>query len=146
MKHFNIHNKKNLTLIQQLVLSLIKYMIKQDFVIQPLPKIVLINRDYENANNFFGKTASYNNNKKIITIYTLGRHPKDILRSFAHEMVHHEQCLLGKTNKKNYGTNINEDDWLLEREKEAYLKGNIVFRSWADNLKDKIKFNFINHG
>lgn len=142
MKHFlNIYKKKDLLLIKQLVLSLIKYMIKQNLIIQPLPKISFINRDYENASNFFGKTASYNKDKNIITIYTLGRHPKDILRSFAHEMIHHEQCLLGKTNRNNFGTNINEDDWLEEHEKEAYLKGNIIFRSWSDNLKDRIKFN-----
>ena len=32
--------------------------------------------------------------------------------------------------------NTNEDDRLLELEKEAYLVGNITFRNWEDNLKN----------
>jgi hypothetical protein len=33
-------------------------------------------------------------------------------------------------------TNTNEDDYLQEIEKEAYLKGNITFRNWEDGLKN----------
>ena len=39
----------------------------------------------KNAKDFFGKTAYYDPNKQHIVIYTEGRHPKDILRSYAHE-------------------------------------------------------------
>ena len=33
-------------------------------------------------------------------------------------------------------TNTNEDDHLLELEKEAYLEGNITFRNWEDSVKN----------
>ena len=43
------------------------------------------------------------------------------MRSFAHEMIHHKQNLEGRLG--NIGTtNTNEDDHLLEIEKEAYLR------------------------
>ena len=36
-------------------------------------------------------------------------------------------------------SNTNEDDNLLELEKEAYLKGNITFRNWEDKIKNQTK-------
>ena len=39
----------------------------------------------------FGKTAYYDPTEKSVTLYTSDRHPKDILRSFSHEMIHHDQ-------------------------------------------------------
>jgi hypothetical protein len=65
----------------------------------------------------------------------MDRHPKDILRSFAHEMVHHEQNLEGRLNNITT-TNTNEDGDLVELEKEAYLKGNIMLRNWEDKIKN----------
>ena len=59
--------------------------------IEPLPDVNFVEDDIKNADDFFGKTAYYNPNDKSITLYTLKRHPKDVLRSFAHEMVHHKQ-------------------------------------------------------
>ena len=38
-----------------------------------------------------GKTAYYDPGSMEITIYVDGRHPKDIMRSFSHELVHHHQ-------------------------------------------------------
>ena len=43
--------------------------------------------------NLLGKTAYYDPNTQTIVLFTEGRHPKDIVRSFAHEMVHHVQNL-----------------------------------------------------
>ena len=40
---------------------------------------------------------------------------------------------------KHYGTNTNEDDDLVEIEKEAYLLGNITFRNWEDKIKNEYK-------
>ena len=37
------------------------------------------------------KTAHYEPEQMKITIYVDGRHPKDMLRSIAHELVHHLQ-------------------------------------------------------
>jgi hypothetical protein len=82
-----------------------------------------------------GKTAYYSPSDKSITLYTFGRHPKDVLRSFAHEMVHHEQNLNGTLG--NIGTtNTNEDGSLDKIEREAYEKGNIMLRNWEDSIKN----------
>ena len=72
---------------------LTKHMIRKGMNIEPLPTLELINGDSENAKDFLGKTAYYDPNKQHIVIYTEGRHPKDIVRSYAHEMIHHIQYL-----------------------------------------------------
>ena len=122
------------------ILELCKYMVRQGMNIKPLPKVIFKNADVENAKEFFGKTAYYDPQAKSITLFTEGRHPKDIVRSFAHEMIHHEQNLEGRLD--NIGTtNTEEDDYLNEIEKEAYLKGNITFRNWSDSLYNVIHEN-----
>lgn len=118
--------------IEKLV-SLTEYMMDH-IDIEPLPDINFIEDDIENANNILGKTAYYNPEDKSITLYTLNRHPKDILRSYAHEMIHHKQNLEGKLTDIQ-GHNINEDDYLKELEREAYEYGNgIYFRGWENSL------------
>jgi len=119
--------------IEKLV-SLTSYMIGH-INIEPLPDVNFVDDDTKNADDFFGKTAYYNPNDKSITLYTLKRHPKDILRSFAHEMVHHKQNLEGKLQNIE-GHNINEDDYLKELEREAYEYGNgLLFRGWENSIK-----------
>ena len=115
--------------------SILEYMMDQKMNITPLPEIKL-KKDIAEASSVFGRTAYYNPELKEVVLYTEGRHPKDILRSFVHEMVHHLQNLEGRL--QNYGTtNTNEDDALVEIEKEAYLLGNITFRNWEDKIKNQ---------
>jgi hypothetical protein len=115
--------------------SLSRYMIDNGMNIQPLPKIKVIKDDKQNASNLLGKTAYYNPVEKSITLYTMDRHPKDVLRSFAHEMIHHEQNLDGRLNNINT-TNTNESGDLPEIEREAYEKGNMMLRNWEDKIKN----------
>ena len=117
------------------LVSLTKYMIDNGMNIKPLPKLRIINNDLENANNILGRTAYYNPSNCSITLYTLNRHPKDILRSYAHEMIHRIQDNEGRLNSVNT-TNTNEDGNLEELEKEAYLNGNMTFRNWEDKTKN----------
>lgn len=64
----------------------------------------------------------------------MNRHPKDVMRSFSHEMIHHHQNLQNRL--QNISTqNVNEDDYLMEIEEEAMLIGNKLFRSWEDTVK-----------
>ena len=121
--------------LQDAFVTLSQYMIDNGMNIQPLPKIKVIKDDEKNASDLLGKTAYYNPSEKSITLYTMDRHPKDILRSFAHEMVHHEQNLEGRINNINT-TNTNEDGDLPEIEKEAYEKGNMMLRNWEDSIKN----------
>jgi hypothetical protein len=110
-------------------------MADQGMNIQPLPTLKIIDNDVENANNILGKTAHYDPNDCSITLYTLNRHPKDILRSFSHEMIHRIQDNEGRLNNVNT-TNTNEEGDLPELEKEAYLLGNLCLRKWEDNIKN----------
>ena len=114
--------------------SILGYMLDQGMNITPFPEIK-IKKDPQEAGNFFGKTAYYNPNNQEVVLYVLGRHPKDVCRSFTHEMIHHIQNLEGRLGDIGT-TNTNEDSHLQEIEKEAYLEGNMCFRNWEDSLKN----------
>jgi hypothetical protein len=116
-----------------IIKSLTEFMLEKGMNIRPLPKVKFISDDIENANNFFGKTAYYDPNQRLIVLYTLNRHPKDVGRSFTHEMVHHMQNCENRLNNIST-TNIKEDDYLYELEKEANTIGTMIFREWTDTL------------
>lgn len=103
--------------------------------INQFPKLILKHKDVNNAQNFLGKTAHYDPNTKTIVLYTEGRHPKDIMKSYTHELQHFIQDMEGRLGNIQT-TNTNEDEHLLSLEKEAYLEGNINFRKWTDSLQE----------
>ena len=119
--------------LQDSITSFAQYMEDSGMQIAPPPRVEFVNDDVENAENLLGKTAYYNPEENVIVLYTLGRHPKDILRSFAHEMIHHIQNLEGRLGGINT-TNTNEDDYLDQIEREAYEHGNMTFRNWTDSI------------
>jgi hypothetical protein len=121
---------------KQMIQDLTDYMIKKGRNIEPLPKVEFVDGDSENAKDFFGKTAYYDPNTQTIVLYTEGRHPKDIVRSFSHEMVHHTQFLEDRLGDVQT-TNTTEDDNLDKIEQEANLVGTMTFRNWTDNIKEK---------
>ena len=120
-----------------IVKSLTEYMLEKGMNIRPLPKVKFVDDDSENAKDFFGKTAYYDPNNRVIVLYTMDRHPKDVMRSFVHEMIHHEQNCNDKLTNINT-TNTNEDGDLPEIEREAYEKGNMMFRNWTDTLTEGV--------
>jgi len=101
------------------------------------PVTINLLADPENARNPLGKTAHYQPNTKKITLFTVGRHPKDVLRSLSHELVHHKQNCQGLlTGDMNTSDGYaQEDEHLRNMELEAYEKGNICFRDWEDGVK-----------
>jgi Zn-dependent peptidase ImmA (M78 family) len=120
-----------------IIKSLTEFMLDKGMNIKPLPKVKFVEDDVENARNFFGKTAYYDPNQRVIVLYTMDRHPKDVMRSFAHEMIHHMQnCDDRLGNITTQDTNEGGD--LPEIEKEAYEKGNMTFRNWTDTLTEGI--------
>jgi len=99
---------------------------------------VILQSDRQNAKMTLGKTAYYNPQNYSITVFVDGRHVKDILRSIAHELVHHRQNEKGKfKNISNAGEPgyAQEDMYLRGMEEEAYLLGNMCFRDWEDQYK-----------
>ena len=63
---------------------------KKKFNIQKAPNLIL-RQDKKNAKKTFGRTAYYDPEKSEIVIFITNRHPKDILRSYCHELIHHVQ-------------------------------------------------------
>jgi hypothetical protein len=122
---------------KQLIDDLTKYMLDQGRNIEPLPKLEFVDGDVENAKDFFGKTAYYDPTTQTIVLYTEGRHPKDITRSYAHEMVHHTQNLENRLNNIST-TNTMKDDNLDKIEQEANLIGTMTFRNWTDTINEAI--------
>jgi hypothetical protein len=114
------------------LVSLTLSMMDSGLNLEPLPDIIFIEDDKKNADNMLGRTAYYDPNTKCVTLYTHSRHPKDILRSYAHEMIHHMQNLEGRIQGIK-GHNINEDEYLKELEEEAYKLGNVALRNWEND-------------
>ena len=108
------------------------------------PVIVNLLSDVENGKNIFGKTAQYNPSSMTIDIFVDGRHPKDILRSLSHELVHHTQNCRGDFNKLSSTEQgyAQKNPFLRKLEAEAYLLGNgLLFRDFEDMRKSKMKTN-----
>jgi len=106
------------------------------FNIRTTPKLIL-RKDEENGAKTLGRTAYYDPENLHIVLYISGRHPKDILRSFAHELIHHVQnergdLQMGDASNPQYAQ---EDEHLRNMEKEAYLEGNLLMRDFEDNFK-----------
>jgi len=137
----NASYTKDINLIERLA-QLTQHMLDKGMNIEPLPNLEFINGDNKNARDFFGKTAYYDPNTQTIVLYTEGRHPKDIARSYAHEMIHHIQYLEDRLGNIQT-TNTQEDDNLNNIEAEANLKGTMTFRNWTDSLNEAIVGNKI---
>ena len=101
------------------------------------PVRVIMRKDAENAENPLGKTAYYDPENKLIVLYVTNRHPKDILRSFSHELVHHAQNCRGDLEGLTTAGHYAEDGKGREIEEEAYLQGNLNVRDWEDSIKFK---------
>ena len=121
---------------KQYIKELTKDMIRKGMNVTPLPKVIFKHSDINNAKDFFGKTAYYEPQSMSIVLYTEGRHPKDIVRSFAHEMIHHMQNVEDRLGDITT-TNTQEDDRLNDLEAEANLKGTMTFRNWTDKMQEK---------
>jgi cytidyltransferase-like protein len=121
---------------KQYIKELTKDMIRKGMNVTPLPKVIFKHSDVSNAKDFFGKTAYYEPQSMSIVLYTEGRHPKDIVRSFAHEMIHHMQNVEDRLGDITT-TNTQEDDRLNDLEAEANLKGTMTFRNWTDKMQEK---------
>jgi len=99
------------------------------------PVRVIMRHDAENAEKSLGKTAYYDPESKLIVLYVTNRHPKDILRSFSHELVHHAQNCRGDLDDMTTQGHYAKDGKGREIEKEAYLQGNLNLRDYEDQLK-----------
>jgi hypothetical protein len=103
------------------------------------PPVIIFDSDPSNQSNVLGKTAYYDPQSFEVHVYTDGRHPKDMLRSIAHELIHHQQNLEGRLDVGGYngpGYYL-ENDEMKKIEQEAMLQGNAILREYEDGLKLK---------
>jgi hypothetical protein len=100
------------------------------------PVRVVMRQDAENAKDSLGKTAYYDPAENLIVLYVTNRHPKDVLRSFSHELVHHAQNCRGDLDDLSTDGHYAKDGKGRETEAEAYLIGNgFLVRDWEDSMK-----------
>ena len=101
------------------------------------PVSIVFQSDEDNASRMLGKTAYYDPESMQVVLYTDNRHPKDVMRSLSHELVHHAQNCRGDFKVESgmetgYAQN---DPHLRKMEREAYTKGNLIFRDFEDLIK-----------
>jgi len=113
---------------------------KKKYKFENTPKLVL-RKDQDNADDILGKTAYYNPVDMSIVLFITDRHPKDICRSFSHELVHHHQNERGDLERGDASspTYAQDDKHMRKMEKEAYLEGNLLLRDHEDQFKYESK-------
>jgi hypothetical protein len=101
------------------------------------PATIIFQSDENNASKMLGKTAYYDPENMEVVLYTDNRHPKDVMRSLSHELVHHAQNCRGDftSTDSTYEGYAQNDPHLREMEREAYTKGNLIFRDFEDLIK-----------
>jgi hypothetical protein len=101
------------------------------------PPTMFFDSDPSNQSKVLGKTAYYDPQSFEVHIFVDGRHPKDMLRSIAHELIHHHQNLEGRLEVGGYmgeGYYLKNEE-MKKLEQEAMLEGNALMREYEDNLK-----------
>lgn len=132
------HNNNS---FKDLAYQLYKHMAdKYEVLKNQQPKFIINTK--QQSTHILGPTANYQPQTQTITVYSFGRHPKDMLRSFAHEVIHHVQnCegrLTGGSTHEGYAL---DDPKMTELEREAYEQGNMCFREFEDLYKRQNPIN-----
>ena len=116
---YKIKNLAEKTLNQKLLEEFLDFANKKLEVDKPYS--VYFVDDKSNATDPLGKTAMYNPTSNSVYVYATNRHPKDILRSVAHELMHHKQNCDGRLDK-TYGEGSDDLETLeLEANEAGYL-------------------------
>lgn len=98
------------------------------------PVRVSLHKDIQNSQDPLGKTAFYDHDGMHIGLYYVDRHPKDVLRSFAHELMHHKQNCDGRLNYDAGEGNASTNEELKILELEAQEAGFLV-REYEEQLE-----------
>ena len=138
--HCKITNHSDLDMkrASPLVKSLYSYIQKQTGFSKPAS--IVFQSDPENAKKDLGKTAHYHPGTYTVTVYTDRRHIKDVLRSLAHELIHHDQNCNGAFDKP-FETGpgyAQKDSYMRAIELDAFKRGNEFFRDWEDTHKQAL--------
>lgn len=102
------------------------------------PVRIFLSKDIRNSSNPLGKTAYYDPHNMEIKLFYVNRHPKDVLRSLAHELMHHKQNCDGKIDMSIGEGDVKENENLAKLEAQANEAG-IFVRLWEEQCKKKWK-------
>jgi hypothetical protein len=131
-----IHNNAKYEGLDELAKNLYNFANKKFSFSKPVT--IVFESSMENVGKVFAPTGHYDPRTKKIIVFVDHRHPKDILRSLAHELVHHKQNCDGHfdgTVSTDPGY-AQRDQHMREMEGDAYRTGNVMlFRDWEDNYK-----------
>tara|TARA_R110000803_G_scaffold208694_1_gene277562 strand:- start:1366 stop:1842 length:477 start_codon:yes stop_codon:yes gene_type:complete len=120
------------------IAEMIDYMSNNGLKIKPLPKVKIC-KDIHEGPACLHPTGHYEPANQTITLQVNGRHEKDVLKTLAHEMIHHEQNLRGDLDESKMGAAdegyAQTNKHLREMEREAYERSAMLFRDWTDNKK-----------
>lgn len=100
------------------------------------PVRVFLHKDIQNSEDPLGRTAFYNHGNMEIGLYYHNRHPKDVLRSFAHELMHHKQNCEDRLQYDAEEGVSHKNDRLKKLELEAQEAGYLV-REYEEQLEMK---------
>ena len=114
--------------------SIMNFLAEKGLEVKPFPKVIIHREPQE---GLYVKTGYYDPETSCVHLFIDSRHPKDVLRSLVHELIHHTQNVRGILVGYN-GTTLEGDEVLQRLESEAYLKGNIYFRKWTEELHPTI--------
>ena len=107
---------------------------KEELDLEKLPKIVwMINGDTQGTQPTFGMFV---NKDKTIRVEIKNRHPLDVMRTLAHELVHFKQHLKGQINNKS-------GDIGSKQENEANAVAGIIMRQFNRTHPDAFKLKAI---
>lgn len=126
--------------IKQYMAELAQYMRECGANVYPYPKVKITGYPQQ-EDGIYSSTGYYDPAQKLIVLYSYGRHIKDILRSFAHELYHHHQNLSGEMTPEKIGEGGNDPKYaqnnshLRKLEEDAYMHGNMMFRFYCDDKK-----------
>jgi hypothetical protein len=101
------------------------------------PVRLFLRNDPHNAEQVYGKTAYYDPQEEKVVLYVTNRHPKDILRSFAHELVHHKQNCEGRLSGLTAGEGYAQTELGDKLETEAYVGSKLV-RDYEDTRRNQM--------
>ena len=132
------HSDLNMNSASPLVKSLYSYAQKQMGFDRPAD--IVFQSDLKNSQMNLGKTAHYHPGTYTVTVYTDRRHIKDVLRSLAHELIHHDQNCNGAFDKpfESGPGYAQKDSYMRAIELDAFKRGNEFFRDWEDTHKQAL--------
>ena len=105
---------------------------KSELKLERLPKINwLIDREFNNKYHSFGSFVPH---EDVVNVTLIGRHPIDIMRTLAHELVHYRQMLDGRIKPDSGETGS-------EIENEAHAIAGVIMRKFDHMHPEAFELN-----